>query len=268
MKVKILNLQGQGTEEIELPGQFNEALNPVLVKRAVQALQSSARQTYGASPEAGKRHSVELSKRRRKYRGCYGHGIARTPRKIMSRRGTRMNWEGAFAPNTKGGRRAHPPKAEKNFEKKINKKENRKAIRSALAATMDKEVVAKRGHKIPEKYPFIINNDFEGLDKTKNVKSALVKLGLDKELERTAKRKVRSGKGKMRGRKYRVKKGLLIVVKDECKLLKSARNILGVDVVQLNQLNAELLAPGADLGRLTLFTKNSIEKMSKEKCFM
>ena len=38
-----------------------------------------------------------------------------------------MNWVGAFAPGTVGGRKAHAPNAEKIFDKKINKKENRKA---------------------------------------------------------------------------------------------------------------------------------------------
>lgn len=268
MKVKILDVQGKNSGDLELPDQFKEEINEVLVKRAVHAIQANSRQKYGASSEAGMRHSVEISKRRRKYRGCYGHGISRTPRKIMSRSGTRMNWEGAFAPNTKGGRRAHPPKSEKILEKKINKKENRKAIRSALAATMNKELVSKRGHKVPENYPFILNDDFQSIDKTKNITAALNKLGIDKDLERTSERKIRSGKGKMRGRKYRIKKGPLIVVDDECKLLKSARNICGVDIVTLKQVNAELLAPGADIGRLTLFTKSALEKMSKEKVFM
>ncbi|MEA3430968.1 MAG: 50S ribosomal protein L4 [Nanoarchaeota archaeon] len=268
MKIKVFDLEGNSTGDLELPKQFSEDINPVLVKRAVQVIQSNARQKYGAAIEAGKRHSVEISKRRRKYRGCYGHGISRIPRKITSRSGTRMNWEGAFAPNAKGGRRAHPPKAEKKLEKKINKKENRKAIRSALTAVMIKEMVEKRGHKVPDNYPFIIKQDFEDLEKTKIVEATLKKFGLDKELERTSKKKVRSGKGKNRGRKYRVKKGPLIVVEKDCKLLKAARNILGIDVVKVNQLNAELLAPGADIGRLTVFTKAAIEKMSKDKMFM
>ena len=84
-----------------------------LIKRAVLTLQNNKRQRYGANPEAGKKVSAALSKRRRKYRGSYGHGISRVPRKILSRRGTSMNWQGAFAPGTVGGRRAHPPKAEK-----------------------------------------------------------------------------------------------------------------------------------------------------------
>ena len=111
----------------------------------------------------------------------YGHGISRTPRKILSRRGTQFNWQGALVPNTVGGRRAHPPKAEKNWQEKINKKERRKAIRSAMAATVNKELVAERGHVVPDNYPFVLESGLELLDKTKQIVDALKRLGFEKE---------------------------------------------------------------------------------------
>ena len=144
MKLKIFGISKDETGEINLPSQFNEDIRPDLIKRAVLALRSNRRSIYGASPDAGTRASAKLSKRRRQYRGMYGFGISRTPRKILSRRGMRMSWVGAFAPNTVGGRRAHPPKAEKILWKKINKKERRKAIRSAISATMAVEFVKNR----------------------------------------------------------------------------------------------------------------------------
>ena len=72
------------------------------------------------------KQSAKLSKRRRAYRGSYGFGISRTPRKILSKRGRRLGWVGAVAPNTVGGRRTHPPKAEKIWREEINTKERRK----------------------------------------------------------------------------------------------------------------------------------------------
>src|SRR3989338_1849766 len=98
MKLNILNLQKSKVGQMDLPEQFKEEYRPDLIKRAVHALQSAARQRYGADPEAGFRHSSKLTKRRRKYRGCYGFGISRVNRKILSRRGTRFNWVGAFSP--------------------------------------------------------------------------------------------------------------------------------------------------------------------------
>ena len=94
----------------------------------------------------------------------------------MSRRGTRMNWVGAFAPGTVGGRRAHPPKSEKIWWEKINEKEKAKAIRSAITATILKDIVAERGHLIPDGYPFILDDKFELTDKTKKIIEAFKKL--------------------------------------------------------------------------------------------
>jgi large subunit ribosomal protein L4e len=267
MKLKIFNSDMKSVGEKDLPNQFSEEYRPNLIKRAVHALQSAARQAYGTNPEAGMRHSSSLSKRRRKYRGCYGFGISRVDRKIHSRRGTRMNWVGTFSPQTRGGRRSHPPKAEKIFEKKINKTENRKAIRSAMSATLDKSLVSERGHNLPENYPFIIDTSFESLNKTQDVREALLSLGFKEELKRALIKKVRAGIGKMRGRKYQRKKGVLIVVAEDCPLLKSAKNVAGVDVVQAKALNAELLAPGALPGRVTLWTAKAIETIEKGKLF-
>ncbi len=268
MKLKVLDQQKNRTGEMALPKQFSEEYRPDLIRRAVHALQSSARQNYGADPEAGLRHSSKLTKRRRKYRGCYGLGISRANRKILSRRGTRFGWAGAFSPQTRGGRRSHPPKAEKNFEQKINIKENQKAIRSAMAATLDKILVEQRGHSIPGEYPFIIDSSFEKINKTSEVEKTLEILGFGQELERTLIKKVRAGLGKMRGRKYKKKKGVLIVTgSKDCPLLKAARNMPGIDVIEVKALNAELLAPGALPGRITIWTKNAIEAITKEKLF-
>jgi len=268
MELKILSQNNEEKGKKKLPAQFNEAIRPDLIYRAVITLQANKRQPYGASPEAGKRASAIVSKRRRKYKTTYGIGQSRTPRKVMSHRGSRMNWVGAFAPQTVGGRRAHPPKAEKIWEIKINKKENRKAIRSALAATVNKVIVKLRGHSVPDKYPFIIDNSFENIAKTKEVRLSLESLGFKEELVRASKKAVRAGKGKARGRKYKKRKSILLVVSKDCKLEKAARNIPGINVVKVNSLNVELLAPGTSPGRATLFTEAALEKLEKEKLFM
>lgn len=266
--MKIVGIEGNEIGNKDLPKQFNEDIRPDLIKRGVLTFRANKRQRYGASPGAGKRASAVLSRRRHAYRGSYGIGISRVPRKIMSRRGTRMNWVGAFAPGTVGGRRAHPPKAEKNWEKDINKKEMKKAIRGAIAATISSEDVQERGHIIPKNYPFIIDDKFESLKKTKEVKKALEKIGVKEELQRAGTKKVRAGKGKLRGRLYKKKKGPLIVVGNNCSLLKGAKNIMGVDVVEVQNLNVELLAPSAKPGRLTLWTASSIDVLEKGRLFI
>src|SRR3989338_363169 len=175
MKVAILDTSSNKVGDIDLPFQFNEAVRDDIILRAVLAMQSHKRQPYAAHDTAGKRSSAKLSRRRKNYRGSYGIGISRVPRKILTRRGTRMNWVGAFAPGTVGGRRAHPPKTEKIWAKKINEKERRKAIRSAIAATMSKDRVAERGHQIPANFPFIIDSKFESIAKTREAEEVLQK---------------------------------------------------------------------------------------------
>ena len=250
-----------------MPPQFAEEYRPDLIRRAVHALQSAARQAYGSHPEAGLRHSVDVSKRRRDYKTSYGIGISRVARKVHSHRGTRMFWVGSFSPQTRGGRRAHPPKSIKVLEKMINQKENSKAIRSALAATINKELVLARGHKIPAEYPFIVDSSIEKLSKTKEIESVLCALGFQEELARGQERKVRSGRGKSRGRKYNCKKSLLLVVDNSCPLMHAAKNLPGVEIVPVKALNVELLAPGAMTGRVTLWTEKALEVMQKEKLF-
>jgi len=191
MKVSVLSKSSEVGKK-DLPKQFSESVHPDLIKRAVITIQSHKRQPYGASPEAGKRASAELSRRRRKYRGSYGMGISRVPRKIMSRAGTRFNWVGAFAPGTVGGRRAHPPKAEKIFSVKMNTKENRKAIRSALSATLDKEYVNKK-HIVPDNYPVIIESNSEEIKTTKDalsLKKKIQKRKLQKNLKQKSRKKL------------------------------------------------------------------------------
>lgn len=268
MKLPILDENKNKIGEQELPTQFSEEFRPDLITRAVHALQSAARQAYGSNPDAGLRHSSTISKERKHYRGCYGHGISRVNRKIMSRKGIRFNWVGAFSPQTRGGHRSHPPKSWKLWEQKINTKENQKAIRSAMAATLNKELVEKRGHKLPPNYPFIIDSSLEHLAKSKDAERFLLDFGLAKEMERACKKKVRAGVGKMRGRKYQTKKSLLIVVSEDCPLVKAAKNFMGIEVVPANALNVELLAPGALAGRLTLWTKKAVEVIGKNKLFI
>jgi len=267
MKLDVLDMANNKIGEIELPAQFEEELRPDLIQRAVLAIQSHRRQAYAASSSAGKRASAKLSRRRKDYRGSYGIGISRVPRKIMTRRGTRMNWVGAFAPGTVGGRRAHPPKSIKIWWKKINGKEMTKALRSAIAATVSKEAVIQRGHLIPNNYPFVLDDKFESIKKTKTALDAFKKLGLGDELGRVKIRKVRAGKGKARGRKYKGKKGPLIVVSKKDSLSRAVINIPGIDVVDVKSLNAELLAPGTKGGRLTLWTKTAIGILEKDGLF-
>lgn len=268
MKVAIQTLDGKPSGQTTLPKQFEEPVRFDLIKRAVLSLQSAARQPYGADPQAGKKHATDISRRRRDYKGSYGKGISRVPRKTMSRNGGNFNWEGALAPGTRGGRRAHPPKVSTVRYRKLNTKENRKAIRAAISATLDKELVSKRGHAIPAAYPFVVADSLEQLTKTKELRAALTQLGLGDELARAAIPSRRSGRATMRGRTRKQRTSVLLVTSADAPVMLAAKGIPGVNAVPVNALNAQILAPGTHPGRLSLFTSGAIKQMEEKQLFL
>ncbi|MBT4334224.1 50S ribosomal protein L4 [archaeon] len=264
MKATILDITGKKKSEITFPSQFNEEIRADLIKKVAVAAQANKRQKYGATHKAGMKHSATVSRRRKDYRGSYGHGISRVPRKVILRRGTRFVWIGAIVSGMVGGRRAHPPKTEKNWDQKINNKERLKAIRSAMAATLNKDMLKESGFSTFE--PIVVDK-LESINKTKDLLITLNALNLDKELERSREKKIRAGRGTSRGRKYQRKKGPLVVVVNSDSILKAAQNIPGLEIVSVDKLNITLLAPGARAGRLTIWSKGALEKLEKEQLF-
>ena len=249
---KIFNLQGKPIGKTTLPAVFETPLRPDIIKRAVLAMQSSKLQPQSRDPMAGKKTSAES-------RGT-GLGIARLPR--VKGGGGRA----ALAPSTVGGRQPHPPRSEKKIVKRIPKKEARLALLSAIAATASKENVSSRGHAIENipQLPLIVTGSIEELTKTNEVEEVLKHLGILADIYRVkGSRKIRAGKGKRRGRKMKQAVGPLIVVAENRGIFNAASNLLGVDVATVNDLNAEMLAPGTHPGRLTLWTNSAIEQLDK-----
>lgn len=248
-----------------LPTQFDERVRSDIVKRAVLSIQSKNRQPYGADPEAGLQHVTRWKQRNNAFRTKKGKGISRIPRKILLGRGEQFYSVGAESPNTRGGRTAHPPKAEKDFSEEINNKERRKAIRSAISATADEEIVSEK-HNYEGELP-LTSEDLSDIEKTSELQETLKDLGLEDELERVSEKKVRGGKGANRGRKYRRKTGPLVVVAEDNGVKNAASNLPGVDVSVVDQLNAEKLAPGAQPGRLVVWSEKSLERLEDEELF-
>jgi len=261
MKVKVYNAEGEKIGDVELPEIFSTDVREDVIKRAFLAERSWKRQPYGTDKLAGKRTSAHYHGRRNRRFTMMGREMARLPR-IHGRSAGYLLWVARFAPQAVKGRRAHPPKVEKKWEQKINAREYLLAIKSALAACANAAMVKKRGHRFEGEVPIVFSEDFETLKKTKDVEKIFVKLGLEKELERGKKKKVRAGKGKMRSRKYRKKRTMLIVFSKECDCMKACRNLPGVDVTTADNLNVQLLAPGAHPGRLLVITVPALKKLA------
>jgi large subunit ribosomal protein L4e len=261
LQVDVLSLQGKNVKKIDLPDVFKEKLRQDLIERTILALQSHRRQPYGTDPIAGLRSSAHFHGRRRVKHTMQMRDIARMPR--IHDGPSNLYFRARKVPQSVKGRRTHPPKVEKDWYQKINEKERRLALRSSIAATANKEIVSRRGHMVNLiELPIVIEDSIQSIKKTKDVENLLLSLKLDKELDRIKIKKVRSGKGKMRGRKYRIKKGPLIVVSEDKGISKACNNIPGIDVRNFKTLSVEDLAPGANPGRLTIWSKSSIEKLS------
>lgn len=262
MKVSVYDLEGKPTEKIELPRVFQEPLRKDLITRAVLVTWSKNRKPYGVDVMAGKRTSAHYHASRKYRWTMMNRAMARLPR-IHGKVPPHMMWKVRFVPQAVKGRKAHPPKTEKVWEQKINKKERKMAIRSGIAATAVKDLVAGRGHRIErlKELPVVVNDKFQTIGRTKDLIGFFEKIGLEEELKRIRERKIRSGKGKMRGRKYKRKIGPLIVVTKDENVGKAVRNLPGVDICRVENLSADYLAPGTVPGRLVVWTKSAIEKL-------
>jgi large subunit ribosomal protein L4e len=250
VKVPVLSLKNEKVDEVDVPKVFETPIRYDVIKRAVLSLQSTRFQPQGRDPMAGKRTTAESM--------GTGRGIARVPRIRDGRRA-------AFGVSIVGGHQAFPPRSEKVIIKRINKKEKRFAIRSGIAATAVKESVERRGHKISDvkQLPIVIDDDVENLTKTKEVVELFQSLGILEDVERANRKKIKAGKGKMRGRSKKTGKGPLIVISEDKGITKAGRNLPGVDVAVVQSLNAELLAPGTHPGRLVVWGRSAFEKIDE-----
>lgn len=263
ISVPVLSIQAKEVRKVHLPKVFDEPVRTDLIARAVQAARANRRQPYGAPAEgvwAGRRHSTEWSGK--------GHGISRVQR-------LKQGNGAATSPNNVGGARAHPPRVATNRWEKINTKERRKARRSALAAVAVEELVRARGHHFEDglKVPVVVEFEFESIWRrakkgqddegrtgaTRALTDALENLGLGPDLARARDgTHVRAGRGKSRGRRYRIPRSVLIVAANHKEIGRCARNIPGVEVVSPRGLSTEALAPGGAPGRLTLITETAL----------
>lgn len=261
-KINLLGIDGKKLKDIELPSFFNSKIRQDIVFKVLES--KKTQQPYSPSPVAGKQHSAsgKINRRRHVWKSGYGRGMSRIPRKVHSRKGSQFIWVGAEVPSVRGGKRAHPPKvvSMKN-NKKINKKELMISFISSLSATGNKEIISSKYKTLKKEnlgqVPFIVESKFSLL-KTKDLLSSIKEI-LGKEIFEivSKKRKIRSGKGKMRGRKYKCNLGLLIVTgeKEEIKT-----NI--AEIKNAKNLGVEDLSKGG-LGRITIYTEKSIKELEK-----
>lgn len=116
---------------------------------------------------------------------------------------------------------------------------------------------------MPEVPLVISSSAFSGaaIVRTQAAIKLLTALGAGPDLEKVRKsRKLRAGKGKLRGRRHRQRRGPLIVYnpsEDGKELARAFRNIPGVETSSVYALNLLQLAPGGHLGRFIIWTSGA-----------
>lgn len=76
-------------------------------------------------------------------------------------------------------------------------------------------------------------------------------------------KKIRPGKGKMRNRRHKLRKGPLVIYSKDNGLRHAFRNLPGVTMLNVDRLNLLELAPGAHLGRFIIWTKSAFQRLDK-----
>ncbi len=255
----VYSLDGEKKSEVELPEVFDIPFRPDLIKRDFLASFTKKIQPNGVDPDAGTRTTAESI--------GSGSGRARVRRKRTGDRNA------AFVPFAVGGRTAHPPKAEENPVENINKKERELARKSAISSTQYEKYVEERGHQFDNslELPIILSDEIQKVNKTAEVREIFKSLGNPKSLgiwedvlrAKEKQKKTRSGKGKSRGRKYKGAKSVLIVVEEDEGIVYGARNLPGVEIIEVKNLGTIHLSPGAKAGRLTIWSESAIKALEE-----
>jgi len=123
-----------------------------------------------------------------------------------------------------------------------------------------------RGHRIGEvaELPLVVSSEAEAVEKTKDALALLNKLGCQEELKKVSdSKKVRSGKGKMRNRRYTMRRGPLVVYAEDNGIVRACRNIPGVETASVDSLSLLNVAPGGNFGRFIIWTEGAFKKLNK-----
>jgi len=252
--ISVFSQSGESTTTVTLPAVFKAPIRPDIVNSVHTNIAKNKRQPYCVSPQAGHQTSAES--------WGTGRAVARIPR--VSGGGTHRAGQAAFGNMCRGGRMFAPTKTWRKWQIKTNQNQKRYATVSAVAATGVPFLVFARGHKIDnvEEIPLVVANDVESYTKTKEAISLLKSINAYAEVERCiASKKLRAGKGKMRGRRYTQRRGPLVIFNEDNGITKAFRNIPGVETVNVSSLNLLQLAPGGHLGRFVIWTQGAFEKL-------
>jgi large subunit ribosomal protein L4e len=164
------------------------------------------------------------------------------------------------------GRMFAPIRIWRRWHRRSNIKQKRYAVATALAASAVLPLIQARGHRVdsvPE-LPLVVSDNAEKIERTKEAVRFLKDVGAWGDVQKVIDTvKVRAGKGKLRNRRYRSRRGPLVIYSGaNVPLLKALRNIPGVEVAHVSRLNLLQLAPGGHVGRFCIWTESAFKELN------
>jgi large subunit ribosomal protein L4e len=254
--VSVFSLTGDKSGETTLPAVMTAPLRPDIVEFVHTNMNKNHRQAFAVSIRAGKQVSASS--------WGTGRAVARIPR--VGGGGTSRSGQGAFGNMCRGGRMFAPTKTWRKWHKKININQKRYAVASALAASAIPSLIMARGHVIDEvpEVPLVLETALEGTKKTSSAKDILSAVGALDDVEKAGdSKKIRAGKGKMRNRRYTMRRGPLIIYAANDGIEQAFRNLPGVELCCVDRLNLLQLAPGGHMGRFCVWSQAALEALDK-----
>eukprot|EP00405_Crypthecodinium_cohnii_P018539 CAMPEP_0206483152 /NCGR_PEP_ID=MMETSP0324_2-20121206/39262_1 /ASSEMBLY_ACC=CAM_ASM_000836 /TAXON_ID=2866 /ORGANISM="Crypthecodinium cohnii, Strain Seligo" /LENGTH=392 /DNA_ID=CAMNT_0053961161 /DNA_START=113 /DNA_END=1291 /DNA_ORIENTATION=+ len=244
------------TGSTTMPNVLVAPLRPDLVRFVHTNIAKNKRMAHSVYIEAGHETAAQS--------WHTGRAVARIPRAPGG--GTHRAGQGAFGNMCRGGHMFNPTRTWRRWHRRVNSTMKRHAVASALAASSLVPLVMARGHrvsKVPE-VPMVVSDSLEKVAKTKQAVTLLKGLGCSDELNKVKDSKtVRAGKGKMRNRRYKMRRGVLVVYKEDSGLVKAMRNIPGVETCSVDRLNLLSLAPGGNFGRFIVWTESAFKTLNE-----
>jgi large subunit ribosomal protein L4e len=242
--------------EIKLPQVFSAPLRHDIVTFVHDNLSRNTRQAHGINFFSGMK-TASLS-------WGTGRAVARIPR--MRGSGTHRSGQGANGNMCRAGRMAHPLRTWRRWHRKVNLKQRRHALAAAIAATAVAPLVIARGHRVMSvpQLPLIFSDDINNVSKAKEACKIFKDFKVAEDILRVKNaKKIRAGKGKLRNRRFKNRRGPLVIGDDKStNLARAVRNIPGVDYLNVNRLNIRHLAPGGHLGRFCIWTESAIKRLN------
>lgn len=254
--VTVFGLNGDKSGETTLPAVMTAPLRPDIVQFVHTNMNKNKRQAYAVNIHASKQ-VVAAS-------WGTGRAVARIPR--VGGGGTARSGQGAFGNMCRGGRMYNPSKTWRKWNRKININQKRYAVASALAASAVPALVMARGHSVDEvpEIPLVVDTAVQATKKTSAAKDILSAIGALDDVNKAAdSKKIRTGKGKMRNRRYVLRRGPLIIYKSNDGVEQAFRNLPGVELCCVDRLNLLQLAPGGHMGRFCVWSQAALDELDK-----